>query len=651
MVEHPYGWLSILPPVVAIFLAIVTRRVVVSLFFGVFVGGLILAGGNPWTATVATFEDHLWPALANEEKLQVFAFTLLMGAMVGIISRAAGMRGLVGLVAPLARSRRGGQLTTWLLGLFVFFDDYANTLLLGNTLRPLTDRLKISREKLAYLVDSTAAPVSGLAIVSTWVAGEIGYIQDGLDKLPAEIEWSALTLFIGSIPYRFYVLWTLAMVPLVALLNRDFGPMWRAERKAWTSGTEGTESSEIKSATAPSDTTPARWHNAVVPICVTVCAILWLMYVTGRSSFLDSENPSLMDVFGEADAYGSLLWGSLAGAVVAAVMARVQRLLDFAQIKESAFAGALLMTPALVILWLASALSTMTGNKPSEADAIVVAKEHTIAVTETIAIYEATGELTGCVEPLRDRVASTPAAAIALVEHGADATKVADLFVLHGIPADTVGDWMKRAGAKVDSLQVSKQEGRAKVDAGESLSWPPAAYAHHSYRLYSGGYLSGLLQDRIPVGALPTVIFILSAAIAFATGTSWGTMGIVMPLAIPLVYRVATVAGSAPTDSDPILLCSVGGVLAGAIFGDHCSPISDTTILSSQASGCDHVAHVWTQLPYAVLVAALAILFGTIPTGWNVNVWWLLPVGIAGICGWLLWQGKPADGPADAPPQ
>jgi Na+/H+ antiporter NhaC len=230
----------LLPPLAAILLAITTRRVVFSLGSGVFLGALILAGGNPLLAVTTMLEDHLWTSLIDPGHLRVFAFTALMGAMVGVIHRSGGMTGVVYLLAPWARGRRSGQLTTWLLGLVVFFDDYANTLLLGTTLRPLADRLKISREKLAYLVDSTAAPVAGLALVSTWVAGEIGFIRAGFADLGDGVaEADAFRIFVATIPYRFYVLWALMLVPLVALLGRDIGPMWQAEQRASGGGAEG----------------------------------------------------------------------------------------------------------------------------------------------------------------------------------------------------------------------------------------------------------------------------------------------------------------------------------------------------------------------------------------------------------------------------
>ena len=545
--EHPFGWLSLLPPVVAILLAIVTQRVVPSLLVGIFAGGFVLEHGNPLPTVSNTLTIHLWPTLADASKLRVFAFTLLMGSMIGIVNRCGGMRGLVDVVSGWARNRRGGQIVVWCLGLFVFFDDYANTLLLGTTLRPLADRLRISREKLAYLVDSTAAPVAGLALVSTWVAVEIGYIQEGLDKLPMEQEWNAFAIFVQSIPYRFYVIWALLFVPIVAWLGRDMGPMLQAERRSVQGqlGTAQAEEPERPDPTLPNAQTPARWYNAVVPIGITVGAIMYLLYSTGRAHFGADAHPSMWEVLGESNSYSSLFWGALAGALVAALLSSLQRLLTIRQILGAAGSGARLMVPALVILWLASSLSSMAGNRPS--------------------------------------AAGQGAAEVLLTDSDANPTEV--------------------------------------------KSAPPNEYPYSAYRLYTGSYLGELLEERLPMWLLPTLVFLLSVVVAFSTGTSFGTMGIIMPLAIPLVHSMLSVGGAQIPPTHPIFLAAVSSVLAGAIFGDHCSPISDTTVLSSQASGCNHVAHVRTQLPYAMLVGAIAIVCGTLPIGLGVPVWLLLPLG------------------------
>ncbi|MCA9176859.1 MAG: Na+/H+ antiporter NhaC family protein [Planctomycetales bacterium] len=548
MPEHPYGLLSLLPPLMAITLAIATRRVVLSLLLGVWSGALLLvahhpaaygAAALPWlqvplASVGSACRDHLWPALTREDKLAVYVFTMLMGAMVGVIRRSGGMLGLVNLVARWARTARRGQVAGWLLGLVVFFDDYANTMLLGGTLRPLFERLRISREKLAYLVDSTAAPVSGLAIVSTWVAAEIDYVHEGLAQLP--VDWNAGELFLRSIPYRFYVLLALILVPLIAWMGRDLGPMAEAERRA-----RGHCPDEPQTAAPEDGRRASHWLNAVIPIAVTVAAIVRFMYRSGVAALADADpgDRTLTQIFGNADAYMSLLWGSLIGLGVAAVLAAVQRLLTGEEIRRAATEGAMHMTPALAILWLASALSALTGNREPP-------------------------------KPLPATLGSQPVAAF---------------------PAD-------------------------------------AEFPHQRQRLYTGDYLGSLLESRVPPWLMPTLVFVIASLVAFSTGTSWGTMGILMPLAIGAAYRV--LASTGPPEMDhPVMIGSVAGVLAGAIFGDHCSPISDTTVMSSQACGCSHVDHVRTQLPYAMLAGAVSILCGTLPIAFGVSPWLLLPLGVA----------------------
>ena len=548
MEDHPYGPLSLLPPIIAIVLAIVTRRAVLSLVLGVFCGALITAGGNPLTAVWETCEIHLWPTLIDPGKLRVFSFTLLMGAMVGVIASSGGMRGLVNLLSPFARGRRSGQLTTWLLGLVIFFDDYTNTMLLGSTLRDLSDRLKISREKLAYLVDSTAAPVASLALLSTWIAVELDYINDGISATDAAGGLSAIELFIGSIPYRFYSVVALLLVPMIAISGRDFGAMLKAEQRAQTE-------SPAASHPGASDDRPARWYNAVIPIAFTLIVVMFLIYRSGSASA--GADASLRQIVGDADSSMALMYGGLVGLLTIAAMCRAQRLLDRSQIVTAAVDGMKIVLPAIAILWTASALSRLTGGKS--------------------------------------------------------------------------------------------------VD-GES---PAATYEFKEHRLYTAEYLAGQILPADEVGSrgdsasmsirlLPTVVFLLAAVLSFATGTSFGTMGILMPITVTLTCNLLVAQNGGLDPTDPILLTAVASVLSGAVFGDHCSPISDTTILSSQASGCDHMAHVITQMPYALLVGGLAVGLGTLPIGWGVTVWALLPMQLAVLAGCVIYLGQESPNSATA---
>ena len=548
--SHPYGFLSLLPPIIAIALAILTRKAVWSLFAGLLVGSLLMRQGNPVDAVYDLFEVHLWPTLIDPGKLRVFSFTLLMGGLVGLIIRSGGMKGFVELISPLAKSRRGGQLTTWAMGWVIFFDDYASSILIGNTLRPVCDRLKISREKLAYIVDSTAAPIAGLSLLSTWVAVEIDYIREGLSGIGDPSGFNAVELFVASIPYRFYVLGSLALVALIAISGRDFGPMLKAERRRFaeedqmangdgnavesSASSDGSEldNDEIKS---------SHWINALGPIAVTVAVVIALIYATGASSLANrgtsGDSYSLREIVGAADSSVALQYGSLVGLVVAVLLCRMQNLLDMRQIMRSIQQGAAVVIPAIAILWFASALSRMTSDRD---------------------------------------------------ESGA----------------------------------VSINE------SGEQT------FSHREHRLYTGAYLASIItgggedsgQMGMTLKLLPTITFVLAGIVSFCTGTSFGTMGMLIPLVLSLCYSLLSAGGEVVSPNNPLLLATLGSVLAGAVFGDHCSPISDTTILSSQACGCDHIAHVITQLPYALTMAAVAIIFGTLPIGWGISPLVLLPL-------------------------
>ncbi len=553
MENHLYGWASLIPPVLAILLAIVTRRVLTSLFLGIAVGAGMLAwtesysttGDSPaadpgfwsWIVLTANYvcERFLWPTLTDEFNLRVLWFVIFMGGMVGVIHRCGGMHGIVNLLAPFAKSSRGGQFMTWILGLVIFFDDYANTLLLGNTMRPVTDRLKISREKLAYLVDSTAAPVAGLAIISTWVATLVSNVQAGFesikDNLPPGTMIDSFWIVVQTIPYRFYVIFAILFVPMVALMRRDFGPMLRAERREWDP-----DNIKPRYVVHPVDDfniddiseSKRRWYNAALPVGVMVAMLVVLLITTGQKAIAEEGAAwTVYNVFGKADSYLSLVYASLAGMIVAIALVRLQRLLNQSQVYHAVFEGIKKVVPACGILVLAWALKLVTDK-----DAL------------------GTGAFLG------------------------------DLLTIKQQP-----EWM-------------------------SVWW---------FDFY---------QTITAIGWMPTAIFLLASFVAFATGTSWGTMGILTPIVIEVIYRlVVDQYGSCPPNH-PIMLAAIGGVLAGSIFGDHCSPISDTTVLSSQASGCDHVAHVRTQLPYALLVGAISIVCGTIPAGWGVTLWITMPLGV-----------------------
>jgi Na+/H+ antiporter NhaC len=527
------GWFSLLPPLLAILLALVFREVITALVAGVWLGALAVAGFNPISGTWRMIDSFILPALADPDHAAIVIFSMLLGGMVGIVSRNGGTMGIVEAVAPFARSPRRGKLATWAAGLAIFFDDYANTLIVGNTMRPITDRLKVSREKLAYLVDSTAAPVAALVPVSTWVGYEISLIDDGLGIAASQqvanpelagtlLGASPFTVFLHTIPYLFYPLLALVFVFMTSILDRDLGPMAEAERRAargsglYRPGAQlATDTSE--SALQAKEGVRHRWWNAAIPVLTVVFVVLGGLWTTGRASA--GPDASLMDIFGAADPFATLLWGSLSGCLMGFALSIGQRVLTVKDTIDAWLGGIRAMMIAMIILTLAWSLG---------------------AVTEEIG---------------------------------------------------------------------------------------------------TASYLAHLLEGNVALHLMPVLVFLCAAIMSFATGTSWGTMAILIPLVIPLTVSLGGGMDFEGGAHYSILLGSISSVLAGAIFGDHCSPISDTTVLSSTASACDHVDHVRTQLPYALLVAVVGMAVGDVGTAYGLPNWLALVAGIAILLAVLLLFG------------
>lgn len=503
------GWFSLLPPLLAIIIALFFREVITALVAGIWLGAMAVAGFNPITGMWRMMDTFIVPALADPSHASIVVFSLLLGGMVGLVSRNGGTSGIVAAVAPFASTAKRGKIATWAAGLAIFFDDYANTLIVGNTMRPITDRLKISREKLAYLVDSTAAPVAAMVPVSTWVGYEITLIQDGLNAAAATASpevaasltaASPFAVFLHTVPYLFYPLLALAFVLMTSIMNKDFGPMARAEARAATGGglyrpgAQLTTDTESEAMSAKEGVAP-RWWNAAIPVITTVLVILGGLYTSGVAAV--GADATLMDILGAADPFATLLWGSFAGCLMAIVLSVSQKLLTMEESIEALLGGAKAMMVAMTVLVLAWSLGAVT------------------------------------------------------------------------------------------------QE------------------------LGTAAFLTQLLEGNVSLQFLPLLIFITAAAMAFATGTSWTTMAILIPVVIPLTVSLGGAGDFDGGAHYSILLGAISSVLAGAIFGDHCSPISDTTVLSSTAAGCDHVDHVRTQLPYALLVAAVAMLLGDLGTAFG----------------------------------
>ncbi|HUE77372.1 MAG TPA: Na+/H+ antiporter NhaC family protein, partial [Longimicrobiales bacterium] len=374
------GWLSLLPPLAAIAMALVFREVVISLFVGVWLGALFLAGYDPFAATLRSVDTYAVEALSDSGHISIIIFSLLLGGMVGVISRNGGTQGFVEAMRGAATDRRRGQFFTWLAGIAIFFDDYANTLIVGNTMRPVTDRLKVSREKLAYIVDSTAAPMAAIALISTWVGFEITLIGDTLQTAAGQVADPAqaaelmagaenpFNVFLHSIPYLFYPILALLFVLMVVLTRRDFGPMRDAEIRAASGGGLYREGAMLAADTsgglmdAPPDK-PHRWYNAAVPVLATVAVALGGIYVTGRAALLEADPAggfALREIVGAADPFVSLIWASFIGSALAIVLSFGQRILTVNEAVDAWVGGMKAMMLAMIILVLAWSLGGVT---------------------------------------------------------------------------------------------------------------------------------------------------------------------------------------------------------------------------------------------------------------------------------------------------
>jgi Na+/H+ antiporter NhaC len=493
--EFP-AWTSILPPLVAIGLALIIREVVGALVLGLLVGSYLLSPSDMSDTILRLPTDLFLNALADKGHASIILFSLMLGGMVGIMAKCGGMAGIVKALGKISNTRRGGMITTWLMGLIIFFDDYANTLLVGNTIRPYTDKLKISRAKLAYIVDSTAAPVASIAVISTWVGFEIGLINDAIE--PFSNLGNAYILFIKAIPYSAYSIFTLILVASIAFWNRDIGSMHKAEIAA-LKGTDTSAQSNNKNNLEQSESGRYPIIQAIVPILFVIVATFVGLYISGKNEI--GGNGKLFEILGAADSSAILLFSSFMGMITAASLGMMFGKVKINDISEALIDGMRAMMPAMIILILAWSL----------------------------------------------------------------------------------GDICNRIG--------------------------------------TAKFVIDSLTDTISPFFIPAALFVVAGLVAFSTGTSWGAMAILIPIAIPLAYELPLINGVSNSISDGILLGTIGAVLAGATFGDHCSPISDTTILSSMASGCNHIDHVQTQIPYALISALFALILGYIPSGFGVSPW------------------------------
>ncbi len=557
-----YGLFVLVPAFVAILFAIFTRQVVPALFLGLLTGAFMMVPCLPAShafsgqnSVVAGFrlaaETYVLGAALHADHMKIIIFTLLIGFMVGVMGANGGTAGMVNLVSGKTSSSRRGALTAWAAGLVVFFDDYANTMIVGPTMRPVFDRLKISRAKLAYIVDSTAAPVASLALIGTWVGAEIGFIQDGLSKITASTApafllsdsgqvMTGMSAFISSLPYRFYPILALFLVFLSCVTGRDFGPMKKSQSRAVSKLDAPVGMDEEADALTEADEPTPRWWLGFGPVLTLVFATLAILIGTSLS---DPDTVAAMNVSDGSEAWGgmplwqkastilensnsylSIYYGAFLAAIVAILLTIVARAGSIRRVADAGLEGMARMFPAIVILVLAWSLSSVQND------------------------------------------------------------------------------------------------------------------------LMLGEIVTARLQGMaFPVVWAPLAVFVSAAIISFATGSSWTTMGILCPATVQIMVGLSADSGLDTAAAQNLFFAAVGSVLAGSIFGDHCSPISDTTVLSSIASGCPHEEHVWTQIPYALIAAVAAMGLGDVMCSVYSRPWYYgLGAGALFLLLFIFTVGRPA---------
>ena len=475
---------SLLPAVIAIGLALVTKEVYTSLFVGILVGGLLYANFNFEGTLTHIFNDGFVGSLADSYNVGILVFLVILGILVVLMNKAGGSAAFGRWAAAHIKTRAGAQLSIIALGVLIFVDDYFNCLTVGSVMRPVSDKSRISRAKLAYLIDATAAPVCIIAPVSSWAAAVSSYVEEG----------NGLYLFIRAIPFNFYALLTIAMMVFLALTNLDYGPMERHERNAREKGDIFSGVKAMADAAGENANPKGRVVDLVLPIVALIaCCVTGMIYSGGFF-----EGAGFVDAFSDADASVGLMLGSAVALVLTVIYYLIRRVIPFKEIAASIPEGFKSMVPAILILTFAWSLKAMT---------------------------------------------------------------------------DSLG-----AKQFVEALVKSS----------------------------AGGFKS----------FLPAIVFLIACGLSFATGTSWGTFGILIPITL----------GVFPL-TDPLGVVCVSACMAGAVCGDHCSPISDTTIMASAGAQCDHVTHVSTQLPYAMTVAGVSF-FAYLFAGFVPNALVALPVAL-----------------------
>ena len=487
---------ALLPPVVAIALALITKEVYSSLFIGILVGAILYGGGNVERTIMHTFGDDkggFVSVLTDSYNVGILIFLVILGTIVAMMNKAGGSAAFGKWASTHIKSRVGAQLATILLGVLIFIDDYFNCLTVGSVMRPVTDEHKVSRAKLAYLIDATAAPVCIIAPISSWAAAVSGFVkgEDGL------------ALFVRAIPYNFYAILTIVMMVAMVLLKVEFGSMAKHEKNAMNGDlfSMGDRTQNIQEDEKGSE--KGKVIDLIIPIvCLVICCVIGMVYTGGIFKGVD-----FITAFSNSDASVGLAIGSFFGLVITIILYMIRRVLPFKKCMDCLVDGFRAMVPAILILTMAWTLKSMTDS--------LGAKEFVAASMKSVA-----------------------------------------------------GDFMS---------------------------------------------------------LLPAIIFLVACFLAFATGTSWGTFGILIPIVVAVFEN----------SNYELMIISISACMAGAVCGDHCSPISDTTIMASAGAECDHVNHVSTQLPYAMVAATVSFIAFFI-AGFVRNAWIVMPLAIAMMIGVLV---------------
>ena len=477
---------ALVPPVVAIGLALITKEVYSSLFIGVLMGGILYSGFSFEGTITHIFEDGMINVLSDSYKVGILIFLVILGTMVCLMNRAGGSAAFGQFAADHIKGRVGAELATILLGCLIFIDDYFNCLTVGSVMRPVTDKFKVSRAKLAYLIDATAAPICIIAPISSWAAEVTGFVE-GED---------GFSIFVRAIPYNFYAILTIVMMIGMVLLRTEFGSMKFHEKNALKGDLYTTPGRPYDTEKQPEVSVRGTVLDLLIPIIsLIICCMVGMLYTGG---FFSGED--FVTAFSQSDASLGLTMGSFFGLLITIGLYQVRRVLKFSECMACIPEGFKSMVPAIMILSFAWTLKAMT-----------------------------------------------------------------------------------------DSLGADVYVATVVASSARSL-----------------------------LNFLPAIIFVVGCFLAFATGTSWGTFGILIPIV------VAVFENSNPD----LMIISISACMAGAVCGDHCSPISDTTIMASAGAQCEHVNHVTTQLPYAVTAAAVSFVFYII-AGFVQSAWIALPIAIA----------------------